>query len=239
MTTMYEDETGFSRFIRRLFQPENHWWHESARFRLPSNLAGASFDASAEVFWDDRAPRNGHGDPAAPAVAHVRAVATEIAETHSVLDGATVEHLMNVRLADPQPVPGRPGLRVYANVRLMVDAESRDAAKEHERYRAKVENWRMLRDQVLADPVMACVWWLDDHPERLQALPQMDSAFERLAALTVAGAGSGSDLVRVAQLLQRFVTGLEAVDRQRLVEAIGYVMANYGRQDLADELKAS
>jgi hypothetical protein len=36
---------------------------------------------------------------------------------------------------------------------------------------ARMENWRLLKEKVFADPVMACVWWLDGRPERLEHLP--------------------------------------------------------------------
>jgi hypothetical protein len=86
---------------------------------------------------------------------------------------------------------------------------------------------------------MACVWWLDAHPERLEKLPDMDAAFDRLAALTTSSDGRGNDLMQVAHLLQRFIADLDVVDKQRLVDSIGYVMTHFGRQDLTEELKAS
>ncbi|MEV5704487.1 hypothetical protein [Actinoallomurus sp. NPDC052274] len=46
-----------------------------------------------------------------------------------------------------------------------------------------------------------------------------------------------NNLLQVAEVLERFVSGLEAIDRQRLIENTAHVMTTYGRSDLAEELK--
>ncbi|GAA4635869.1 hypothetical protein GCM10023196_083260 [Actinoallomurus vinaceus] len=235
MTTPYDERPGFLRLLSSLF---DRGGVHHARFptRLPSNLPGIWFDASIEVAWQHRA--TGAGDAEA-AKRHVCARAADVTAPMSVLDLTTAQFQLNAQLAQPLPVPGTSVLVVNASAALSVDPEARRAAEEHDRYRAQTEHWRLLRDTVFADPVMACVWWLDGHPERLEKLPNMDAAFERLAALTTSGAGRGDDLMHVANLLHQFLAGLEAVDRQRLIDSVGYIMTNFGRPDLADQLRAS
>jgi hypothetical protein len=67
----------------------------------------------------------------------------------------------------------------------------------------------------------------------------MGPAFDRLTALTTANDGRANDLLRLADVLERFIAGLEAIDRQRLIENTAHVMTAYGRPDLADELRGA
>lgn len=242
-TTTYEGGgSGFWRFLRELFRglSDRADFHRAATtVRLPSELSGASFTAAIEIAWQTRFTGTEPGNPEAAVKDHVVARAAEITSRMSVLDPASAQHRLNAEFGHPLVVPGTPIQVLYATVTLAVDAEAKRAAEEHERYRAQLESWRLLRDNVFADPVMTCVWWLDGHPERLEHLPRMDAAFDRLAALTAAGGGGGNEVTRVAQVLHRFIADLDAVDKQRLIETVGYVMTCFGRQDLADDLKAS
>ncbi|MDN3351346.1 hypothetical protein [Actinomadura sp. DC4] len=46
---------------------------------------------------------------------------------------------------------------------------------------------------------------------------------------------TASDLPRIAKVLECFLMGLEAVDRQRLVENAGQLMVKLGHSDFAQE----
>jgi hypothetical protein len=236
MTTPYETGPGFFQFIRGLFERAGK--HQSRVVeRLPSDTPGLSFSAVIDVTWENRATGMHHRSPEDATKDHVRSLASGITAQMSVLDPLAAQRRLNTQLGYSQQVPNRPAIITYATAALTVDEDTIRTAKESEENRAKLDSWRLLKDHVLADPVMACVWWLADHPERLEKLPDMGPAFDRLAALTTATDGHANDLLRVADVLDRFVSGLEAIDRQRLIENAAHVITSYGRPDLANELK--
>lgn len=236
MTTSYDTGSSFRQFFRGLFErTAKHQTQFAAR--LPSDVDGLTFTAVFAMTWENRATGAHHRNPEAAARDHVRTLASAITAQMSVLDPLAAEHRLNAQLGYPHPVPHSPAVVTHATARITVDEDTIRTARESEQNRAKLDDMRLLKDHVLADPVMACAWWLADHPERLEKLATMGPVFDRLAALTTANDGRANTLLQVAGVLERFVSGLEAIDRQRLIENTARVMTTYGRPDLADELK--
>ncbi|MEV5704486.1 hypothetical protein [Actinoallomurus sp. NPDC052274] len=166
MTTSYDTGSSFRQFFRGLLErAAKHQTQFAAR--LPSDIDGLTFSAVIDMTWENRVTGAHHRNPEDAARDHARTLASTITAQMSVLDPLAAEHRLNARLGYPHQVPHSPAVITHATVRIAVDEDTMRTARESEQNRAKLDDMRLLKDHVLADPVMACAWWLADHPERL------------------------------------------------------------------------
>jgi hypothetical protein len=227
-----------SRLRQVLFQRSDRaaWTYQ---VRLSSEIPEAQFQAVIEAVWPpgtslDQALRS-------RAEQQLARVARLVAAKHSVLDcddaWAAIDEEF-VRNGSLRAV----GLSeaVVTNLRAGPDDErlaekQEDLRRETSLARAKAERLREL----LADPVTARLWWLEDRPEKLEKLAAegKDGIFEKVANLFGESARhSAPD--PIAELIRLFLQGLDARFRERLIDQLDLVFRAYERADLADGLSS-
>jgi len=225
-----------SRLLQVLFQRSDRvaWTYQ---VRLSSEIPEAQFQAVIEAVW----PPGTSPDQALRSRAEQQLVrvARPVAAKHSVLDcddaWAAIDQEF-VRNASLRAV----GLSeaMVTNLRAGPDDErlaekQEDLRRETALARAKAERLREL----LADPVTARLWWLEDRPDKLEKLAAegKDGIFEKVANLfTESARHSAAD--PIAELIRLFLQGLDARFRERLIDQLDVVFRAYERADLAASL---
>lgn len=222
--------------ISRLF---GHLWDDTAQrqtrfeMRLPSDGEGIYFDAEFTVHYTETSA-NGSGGAEKAVYDHLRRVAEGVTRRSSVLDVTQVELAINAVIG--RPVVVAEVVQVdRARVRLQIAAEMKEAARKREMRRLQVEELRHLQRTIFADPVLARLWWLDEHPDRLADLVKLDNAFDRLTALA-STPSDGAGWEHIAKVLESFVRDLKEIDKRFLIDRLAVIMMHYGRKDLADRL---
>ena len=95
----------------------------------------------------------------------------------------------------------------------------------------------MLAVEVLSDPALAGLWWLDGQPEKLPELVKLskNKVFEEAATLFSASPDHAS-VDPIPELVRLFLHGLGPSLRQQLIEQLHLVFISYERTDLARKL---
>ena len=248
------------RFLRRWLGAETPAWSigfrapdETRTFqaRLPSRTEGMWFDASFEmtVAW------NGVG-----AVERTRALARVQREIiRSASERSAVFALGDRGQAGTdiacalieQGTFGRQEIREVA-VGVGVSADPEDLALERERervgqrnevhtalHRARMRRVAELRRDVLSDPVVARVWWFEQHPGRLNELESAGLALDLMISRP-------EDVVPPTRLatpqddpvLDAFLSDLEEWEVADVLKRLTTMMEGFQRGDLAERLRA-
>ncbi|MEU9034616.1 hypothetical protein AB0D45_06835 [Streptomyces sp. NPDC048352] len=169
--------------------------------RFASRVPSIFFTAHIQGSWlvPEEAPYERIDSVALPArVRHVlRERARRTLSRHSVLELPAAQDEVNLAMARPnQPVRQ---FTAYGSARLTVDKEDRNVAQEHLR-RAQLTDLEqhdaqrrlVFLQSLLADPDLRRVWWIDRHPERLDALQDLQDQVKDLRAPN----GTDRDAVR-------------------------------------------
>lgn len=214
--------------------------------RLQSSLPEACFQARFHVDW----PPTG-GDPSLEirsyAERQLRRTAQRTARAHSLLDIDEAQTAINLALQQDLPL-------AVANVRL-ISAEAvlsvlpadrelaeqyeklqRDTALTRETQRAELDRLRLMGDQILADPALARLWWLDGKREKLPQLVQMDGIFEQTALLITQCTEPVEQANPIPGLIRTFLHDLAPHHRALLIKQLQGVFVAYERDDLAGML---
>ncbi|HVB41148.1 MAG TPA: hypothetical protein VNF47_00400 [Streptosporangiaceae bacterium] len=204
--------------------------------RLPSEIPEAQFQAVIEATWP----------PGTDACQSMRSLADRLlnvartaAKKYSVLDrdkawagierallseaGIRQSGLITLRVAD---------VRVRPDDRSLAEKQ-RSLRHEVALARARAENLRVL----LANPTTACLWWLENSPDKLEKLADNDMSgiFDKVAAIFGESAES-PPADPIAELIRLFLKDLDGQFRELLIEQLGRVFKGYERDDLAASL---
>jgi hypothetical protein len=210
---------------------------------LDSDTAGIPFRAVITVRGEDREWSAFSPPDREVLFNHLRAVAERRTCRFSVVYPLEAQQDANSWLAREVLLGGAGS----AEVELFVDeavlsagrkilVSRHEAALVEERRRAQVKEWVALRDEVLTDPGLVRLWWLDGRSERLGELVTMGDAFDKVPIL-LGNASNGSTARAITAVLDDFLSRLTAEQRDLLVHQLGRVFRSYERGDLADGLE--
>ena len=93
-----------------------------------------------------------------------------------------------------------------------------------------------MGDQILADPALARLWWLDGKREKLPQLVQMDGVFEQVALLIAQRSEPVEQASPIPELIRTFLRDLGSHHRALLIKQLQGVFVAYERDDLARTL---
>ncbi|WP_433555904.1 hypothetical protein ACQPWY_26385 [Pseudonocardia xinjiangensis] len=196
----------------------------TATIVVPSRVPGADFLARLYAQWstvdEDTLDQQWQHHARLIALDHLRAVTERWTMTRLVHHYAAAEVAINGELATPLVVEQPIEAVINGWVRLAPASESDSAT---EKYLVSMRGERARNDQardrldfyhyVFADRERAWLWWVDQQPEKLQALP-----FDSFAAIidtlettrTQQGATSNAqDVDSFAQVIGDFITNLK------------------------------
>ncbi|MFD6095188.1 hypothetical protein ACFVWN_08795 [Nocardiopsis flavescens] len=218
--------------------------------RLPSLTAGMWFDAvfEATVSWlsPDRARR-------VRSLARIEREVIQAASHYSagyVLgDKGRAEADIACALIE-RGVFGQQAVREIA-VAVKLSADPEDLALERERerlghraevYRAQhtacMERVAELRRDVLSDPVIARVWWFEQHRDRLGEVGRAGEALDLMVtAADAADTGGGERSAAIDPILDAFLAEAQDYERDAILKTLVQMLENFDHQDLADRLR--
>lgn len=204
--------------------------------RLPSVIPEARFEAEIGAAWQPGTRVN----PSLSSLAEqlLADVARSAAKDRSVLDRDEARTAINVALAADGRLREN---RLKATVAdLRVGTQDRTLAEKYRETELAQASARRLAG-LLADPVAARLWWLQETPDRVEQLLAMDkkNLFDDLARIF---AGSASEPVSpdpIAELIRIFLQGLDSRAREHLLDQLDRVFRSYEHKDLADRLGRS
>jgi hypothetical protein len=212
--------------------------------RLPSDLEGAYFEA-AFFAYGALGPRG----PLASAHVHQRLteVAGDVSCRFSALRAAEASSAVTIALYRVRQMNdlGVTFDNFYADLRAepaAADLATRreqliqDTTLVREQQREQARRFAFLRDQFLASPQMARLWWLNNDPEKLLQLGEKTQNLENVVALLDDREPDPGPADHVAQIIETFVSDLPPEHRQHLITQIGLILRGYERPDLADRL---
>jgi uncharacterized protein YbjQ (UPF0145 family) len=212
---------------------------ESRRLLLESEVPEIPFRAVLTVRLDPREWAGRSRIDLDTLFDRLRDVAQERTRRFSAVHCAEAEQAINVRLSREPSL----GTGAVVGIALAVDEVMHTAALHHlelrriaaleeEKHRARVAEWARLRDQVLHDPRMARLWWLDGRADRLRDLVAMGDVFEQASQL-LDGAPTESSADGIARLLREFLSRLTPEQRSHLLLQVARVFRSYEHDDLA------
>lgn len=233
--------------LRRFLMRDSGMTVTAFRARIASKLPEAQFQVTIQTGW----PRGAQVGQLSHSLAeqHLLRVAQMVASEYSVLDSDEARAEIDLQLFRNLSPEGSELSPVAAWVsRIDAGPEDQHLAERHEGLRRQtalaqleqteeVKRLRMLGDQVLADPTLASLWWLDGKPDRLEELIRTDKkkVFENVADLFSA-VGEGLTVNPIAQLIRIFLEDLDGSCRQQLIKQLTVVFRAYERHDLAGQL---
>ena len=207
--------------------------------RLASKIPEAQFQAVIEAVW----PPGTSPDQALRSRAEQQLVLAvrPVAAKHSVLD------CDDAWAAIDQALLGDAGLRdvglseaMVTSLRVGPDDERLAENQETLRREAALARAKAGRlRELLADPVTARLWWLEDRPDKLEKLVAegKDGIFEKVADLFGESGRHSAAADPIAELIRLFLEGLDARFREQLVDRLNIVFRAYERPDLAASLE--
>lgn len=213
--------------------------------RLPSKLPQAQFQVVIQAEW----PTGWRVDPVRRSLVeqHLLAAARSAAEHYSVLDPGEAGAAMDLELSsqvDMQDAGIHPTTACITQIEVGQDdrrmAESQEAfcrqtALTQIEQMEDARRLRILSDEILIDPTLARLWWLDGKPERLAELVAQGKMFEEVSDLFCR---SPEPLAAepIAELIRIFLKDLDVGCREWLVGQLHRVFGSFERGDLADKL---
>jgi hypothetical protein len=223
------------------------------RFRCQSRTSELPFLAEVEAGWRPTSAQWPDAVVRSHLHQHLRMVVGGVCRSYSVLDAEEAQSQVNLVLDQARWVQEIAVELVAMRASLAVDPEVLATAREQEqvvrdsivfaaRHQDEVNRMLLLRDTVLLDGGMARLWWLDGDRARLQELVKLGDLFEDAARL-IAGTplegeapATHSDVA--ADLIGKFLVGLEPHYRLHLLSQLSDVFRSYERPALATEVEA-
>lgn len=239
-------------FLHRLLGARASYSNEyTYRTRLPSELEGASFDATIEVHG-----RLDHEQPAQEAQVYRRLEnrASAVSANLSVLDldraAAEITIELNresiVSMPDLHARLDRVRTRLSAGASAIETARSLQEAVQKTtlaqmQHREKARQLGLLRDHFLVSPSMARMWWVGEDPNRLADLAGMSTSgkpdpFETAVRLLGGASDASSTRNEVATIIEVFLRELAPEARKFLISQLAQVCSNYEQPELARRL---
>jgi hypothetical protein len=210
----------------------------SAKFeaRLPSEIPEAQFQVVIETTWPPGADAGRSVRSLATQLLHV---ARQVANDCSVLDKHEAWAAIERALLGDVDVQGS-GLTTLTVTSVMVNPADQNLAEQQEVLRRETALTHMKAEKLralLANPITARLWWLEDRPDKLERLVEqkMDGIFEKISALFGESA-SRPAADPIAELIGLFLQGLDGRFRERLIDQLRIVFTAYERPDLAGRL---
>ncbi|MEU6485821.1 hypothetical protein [Streptomyces sp. NPDC046887] len=204
---------------------------------IPSRVPSLHFAVAINGTWnlDDGSPLQHHA-PDSLARNHLREHAARILRRHTVLAIPAARDAVNAVIA--RPLAPEPGLTVHGMACLTVSDADQALAQEHlrraqqgdlgrEETRRRIDFLRA----VLSDPDQRTVWWIDQYPERLAELKQVQDAVRGLTPPRDSTRDTVEDEVArfVDQLLAEMRTPQQ---REVLLRALTQTLRALGSTDL-------
>ena len=213
--------------------------------RLPSDLPGAVFTARIIVRWRNipaASPR-----ALAPIIrTHLRRQTGGITEKYSVLDADAARDAVLAQVAEMSLPHDAGAVDLQLDIDLRADADSRRIAEQHvvrlRELQLSQESLRssllFLRDEVLAEPALGRIWWMQQHPELVAAIGR-EVFDEVLTEASTSRAKPRTDHDGFGPILTDFMTWLsEDVSLRRLaVSTLNDMLKGFGRHELLARLR--
>ncbi|BEL12803.1 hypothetical protein Q0Z83_109940 [Actinoplanes sichuanensis] len=205
---------------------------------LPSLIEGDYFRADCTVQWLGPAARK---ELDREKLRHtVLRYARPESARHSAAHLDTAQIAVNARLSRAVPPSDSEARHLTATVRLSADAAVQEAAADWERLRRDLEVRRLndhleldrlrhLRDDIFTKPDVARTYWLDKHPEALDAV--LEERFDRVAEILESGPQPST--LAVANVIREFLAGLGPEHKEVMMGLLHKALADFGRADLA------
>lgn len=206
---------------------------------VASNAEGLFFRAVVSV-----PPPEGH----VAMTSEIRAQVEHVTAEFSVLHREEAQYALHDHLGAYPHLEGSAPLPPGTVVTLYVDQDTHDVAGEHERIRLRgtvqeaehqqqCERWSRQRI-LLTDPVLARMWWLDGHGDRLTQLVSLGDTFEEAARLLSADAPAANGGADTSRLIHDFVAAMGPDQQQFLAMQIAALLTDYEQSDLAQQVLA-
>ncbi|MDB4873503.1 MAG: hypothetical protein JWL97_4507 [Gemmatimonadales bacterium] len=213
--------------------------------RLGSSLPEAYFRAVIDLTWP---PLREDLPPGLRACAEqqLRGTIQQTAQQHSVLHLGEAESAINLALHKDRQLTDADVRLIAAEAILTAEPAGLELAEQHEvlqresvlahaGQQANLDRLRHLGDQILTDPALARLWWMDGNRDRLPKLVEMDGMFEKAAALiTTQPEPARTD--PIAELIHIFLRDLGPEHRELLIKQIKHVFIAYERPELAQQV---
>lgn len=166
------------------------------------------------------------------------AQAAEITRQFSVLDEAKAGEALADAFEYMRRLEFPSGTQIkYAAAELMVEAGDRD----HARKRADLEKEKRflaeIRDTFLNDTATAGLWWAGGDHDRVLELGAHRDKFAAAVNLVNGTADDHAEADRIGELIGAFLSDLGPEHRTYLLGQLERVFSNYGREDLAEQLR--
>lgn len=180
------------------------WWRQrSARLllqkgitnfdaRLPSSCAGIAFHSRiiGQLHGPLDHPAATPTQSAAAIRILLRSTAADISRRHDPTDLDAARDACALHLHQPRPIPAYPDVLVTATLDLTLGSTDREATqllmaeRQQQAVEAAVQRQRhqVLRD-MLSDPTLAVLWWLDTHADALTGFSKPDQLRDLLTRL--------------------------------------------------------
>ncbi|OOC54293.1 MULTISPECIES: hypothetical protein [Nocardiopsis] len=226
--------------------------------RLPTSSQGLWFDASFDLV-----------------VVWYRAAGSEHARDRAVLQGALIREAArrstDFALGDHGRAQaevscaltegGGFGVRTIHDlgVGVALTAHEEDLALERQRqlvwhraevareeHRVRMRRVQELREEVLHDPLVARVWWFEQHQERWNEIAVAGAALDLLSPCQVSGSDTGhawpggttsAEEPEEDPVLDAFLSGLEGHEKAAVLQRLTDILEAFERRDLAQRLR--
>ncbi|WP_017570385.1 hypothetical protein [Nocardiopsis halotolerans] len=218
--------------------------------RLPSRSGGMWFEAAFEatVSW------NGAGAPARTrALARIQREVVRLSSERSARfhlgDRGTAEADIACALVEEWSLEQEEVRELAVTVVLTVDPDDLALERERERvgpqeeihaalHQARMRRVRELRRDVLSDPLVARVWWFEQHPDRLNEVDRAGAALDLMATPEESADDLGPRQEGEEEsVLDVFLSGLEEWELPAVLERLTTMLEGFERRDLADRLQ--
>ncbi|GAB3210407.1 hypothetical protein GCM10027294_28670 [Marinactinospora endophytica] len=215
--------------------------------RLPSRFQAMPFTAEFRLFLPG--PREGEGGEEwlFSLQEEIRETAARISVQYSLIDHGSAGNALNRYFT--RFTGGPPGMSVdvilcppneadlaRTRERELVDFDADMAAARHAEMVGALRN---LRADVFADPVLARLWWLREHPDQVERLPQVGAALDDVVGHVDPSTGD-DQIARVGGLFLGLMRELPGQEREYLVRSLagwlGRAFHACGRPELGNEL---
>jgi hypothetical protein len=235
------------RFLQRVLTRRADTTVTAFRVRLRSKVPEAHFQVLIQMEW----PPGRQVDQVQCSLAeqHLLRTAQAVAENYSVLDPDEARGAIDLQLFWNLRSEGA-GIHPAAArvIRIEVGPDDRHLAEAQEALRrqtalAQVERseeakrLRILGDDILTNPTLTRLWWLEGKPDKLKELVKPDTmkVFEDVAELFNAPAERvAAD--PISELIRIFLGDLDAQCREQLISQLQFVFRSYERHDLVGNL---
>jgi hypothetical protein len=233
--------------FRRITTRSAHIHVTTFTARLPARPRESCFHVKVQLTWTTGKEADVRLQSATEQTLLSAARATAL--SYSVLDSDEARAAINLELdrnISHQEEEDGPSAAIVTEILVLPDdrhmAETyeallRETALTRTQQREKLERLRILSDQVLSDPALAGLWWLDNKPDKLPELVTLGKkkVFEEAVSLF----GTSSEHATpdpIPELIRLFLHDLGPDLRQQLIERLHLVFISYERPDLAGQL---